>query len=140
MGLIVQERFALQFVSGPESERKSMEIRTRALRCLNSGDRVGLISCSKKRGRQLLAILEYQHMCTLSWATIPRFFAKHRVTEDDLLTLMSEENQDEQKSSFYGWQFETIYIFPEALAVNTSAGSIIWCYFSIESGLCAVFA
>lgn len=117
-----------------------MEIRTKPLKCLNSGDRVGLLSCCKQNGRRLLAILEYQHMTTLTWATFPRFFAKHRVTQDDLLTFMKEEKHDGKKGSFYGWQFETIHIFSEPLAVSTSTGSVVWCYFSLEPGLRALFA
>eukprot|EP00435_Cladocopium_sp_Y103_P025377 s4393_g6.t1 len=127
VGLLVQERFAQRFVTGPEEDRKVMEVKHMKYDDLVPGDRVLLVADGD--ARVAIAALEFESIFVLSEANFKRFFGCHQMSQAEF-GQFKDEAPDDWDRKIHGYQFQLIAAFSKPLSLDMMAKD--------ESGWCAV--
>ena len=72
--MLVKAKYAERFVATEPGERKTMEVRSKPVKFLQSGDRIVLVATNGIGvSRQILAVLEFQHCMELPGAILSSF-------------------------------------------------------------------
>lgn len=129
LGMLVKATYAERFVATEASERKTMEIRTKPVKFLQSGHRIVLVATNGTGMlRQTFAILEFQHCMELPLPILSGFYPLHRVTDPEL----AEYRGKDENPRLYGYQFKLVHIFEERRALDIRTGEV-WMYFQLNN-------
>ena len=124
-GLLVRRHFAKRFVA--ETDRKTMEIRHKAVKFLKRGERILLISSQKGMDREFLAILEFDCSIEVPDDKFPTFFSDHRVTDKEFEEY--KNSLKHEQSSVFGYKFLLVHIFHNPPILPSKLGEV-WLYVS----------
>jgi hypothetical protein len=129
LGLLVKDTFAQRFLGPSANERKVLELRSRACRFLNRGDRICLLSIRPQEGRFILGILEYRQCITIPLGQMSRYRDLHRLSEQEAAEFEKDwEGRNGADSQVYGWEFQLVTSFdppPRLEFVKCE----VWCWF-----------
>lgn len=137
-GLLVRNEFAIRFVDGPEHCRKVVEIRSKAISCLQIGDRIGLLSTEPGQPRKILAILQFEGSFKILDSSFDLLYDLHHVTAREYQSFKATWARPESDHCF-GWKFKLVHIFLERPVITAfcGVGAQVWAYFfppSAQSG------
>ena len=117
LGLVVREEHALQFVSSDPASRKTCEVRSSAVQCIQVNQNVALLSCSGQSQRRILAILTYEGCVKLDNASSYR--QCHRLSDEAFQSLRACWKRS---ANIWGWMFTVVCAYSQILTVpSTSA-------------------
>ena len=122
-GLLVRRHFAKRFVA--ETNRKTMEIRHKAVKFLQSGERILLISSQKGEDREFLAILEFDYCLEVPDDKFPTYFPDHQVTEKEFTEYKASLKHEQM--SLFGYQFRLVHTFHNPPILPSKLGEV-WLY------------
>ena len=130
---MVQEKFANRFIA-TESQRKTMEIRTKPVKFLSVGDRVALVSTASQSTKRLcLAILEFRGCLKIDVGDLVKYQQFHRASPAELDAVLSGTALE-----CWGWQLSAVHIFDHPLLCNKPCtGPMVWLYLNPEELSCS---
>lgn len=124
VGLLVQHKYAKQFLECDPKTAKTMEIRIHAVRFLREGDHIILVSCcGKSNGRKALGILQFQGSVKIALTQLAEFQALHQIGEEDQ-ALFTNKAKEKGVDNFWGWSFKLRHRFSDPLPLDSSAAEV----------------
>jgi len=125
---MIQEGHARKFFLA-EGERKTFEVRSKPVKCLEDGDRVALISVSPQRKHTIVAILRFEGNVKIPLASFAKFFPLHRVTDKELKDIFGAEIT---QTHLWGWHLDVVETFEPGFPLKVKMGPVVWRYFTLE--------
>lgn len=123
-GLLVSNTHARRFVEGPYYERKTMEIRSKAVKFLEEGECIMLISTNAPNSRRVLGVLRFEQCIKIAEENFSKFYDLHRVTPSEFEKVRKAWKKQDH---VFGYQFELVHIFNDPPMVSTHLGETwIW--------------
>eukprot|EP00438_Fugacium_kawagutii_P020247 Skav232484 [mRNA] locus=scaffold2877:289637:290407:+ [translate_table: standard] len=134
-GLFVRTKYAERFLLSDPESRKVMEVRLKPCSCVKSGERFAIVCSSTFRidsrktmtQRFIVGILEFQASIPYKVKDFNKYYALHRVTEEEFKDYCGKRDTD----TWYGWHVELVQAFETPLPLKRSP-SEQWIWFSKE--------